>query len=244
MRHINARLRIGMQGDAHEDSRVRAHMEFITGRGNCMMHLVGRLLSAGAEERIMLYARYGYPALLLAGLAGCQHTDAQAPANGPPTVTVAHPLDKQIVDYAKYTGRTAAVDAVQVRARVSGYLQKIHFKDGADVNEGATLFEIDPRPYQAAYDQAEAQVNLQEANLKFQEAVYKRDVWLFGKQALAEQELQQQVEARNTASAQVKAAQAARETARLNLDWTAPSPGSSAASTASSTTSPRLTAGS
>jgi RND family efflux transporter MFP subunit len=164
--------------------------------------------------------RAGWVILLIA-VAGCRDSAAEAPnAAGPPTVTVAYPLERKLVDYAVYTGRAAAVDAVQVRARVSGYLDKIHFKDGSEVKEGAVLYEIDPRPYQAAFDQAEAQVKLQKANLKYQEAVYKRDVWLFGQKALAEQDLEQQLEARNTASAQVKAAQAALETARLNLDWT------------------------
>src|SRR5579859_2518004 len=115
----------------------------------------------------MSHAHRGYWFLLLIVLGGCRHSDEQGPAaNGSLTVSVAYPLDKHIVDYARFTGRTAAVDAVQVRARVSGYLQKINFTDGSDVKQGAVLYEIDPRPYQAAYDQAEAQVNLQEANLK------------------------------------------------------------------------------
>lgn len=171
----------------------------------------------------MLHARCGGWLVLpiaLIGCAGCRHSAAQGPAPGPPNITVAYPLDREIVDYADYTGRTAAVDAVQVRARVSGYLDKINFKDGSDVKEGQVLYEVDPRPYKAAYDQAAAQVKLQQANLKYQEAVYKRDIWLYGQKALAEQDLEQQVESRNTATAQVTAAQAALETARLNLDWT------------------------
>ena len=159
--------------------------------------------------------------LVLAPIAGCRHAAAKGDgAAGPLKVTVAYPLNREIVDYADFTGRTAAVDAVQVRARVSGYLDKIHFKDGADVEQGKILYEIDPRPYQAAYNQSKAQVALQRANLKYQQAVYARDVWMYGQQALAKQDLEQQLEARNTAQAQVTAAEAALESVKLNLDWT------------------------
>ncbi len=167
----------------------------------------------------MWHARRAGWVIVLIATTGCRHP-APAPTAGPPTVTVAYPLDRKLVDYADYTGRAAAVDAVQVRTRVSGYLDKIHFKDGADVRAGAVLYKIDPRPYQAAYDQAKAQVKLQQANFRYQQAVYKRNVWLIGQKALAEQDLEQQLEARNTASAQVTAAEAALETAKLNLDWT------------------------
>ena len=90
------------------------------------------------------------------------------PATPPPIVTVAEPIQREVTDYQEYTGQTASVDSVQVRARVSGYLDKIHFKDGADIKEGEVLYEIDPRPYKAALDQAEAQIKLQEAQAKYQ----------------------------------------------------------------------------
>jgi len=92
------------------------------------------------------------------GLAGCSPTPGEAPGKQPPTVTVSYPLQREVTDYQDYTGRTAAVDSVQVQARVTGYLEKIYFTEGAEVTEETVLYEIDPRPYKAAYDAARAQV--------------------------------------------------------------------------------------
>jgi RND family efflux transporter MFP subunit len=155
-----------------------------------------------------------------AGLAGCARQPAAGPGGGPPTVTVSYPLRRDVTDYAEYTGRTAAVDSLQVRARVSGYLDKINFTEGAEVKERDVLYQIDPRPYRAALDQAEAQVHLQEATLRYQEAVYRRNVSLFSRNAVAQEEVQQSLEQRNTAQASVNAAKANAEQARLNLNFT------------------------
>src|SRR4051794_25613612 len=92
------------------------------------------------------------------GAAGCARHAPPPQAPAAPTVTVSHPLRRQVTDYEEYTGRTAAVDMVQVRARVSGYLQRVNFKEGAEVRKGDVLYEIDPRQYQSALKQAEAQV--------------------------------------------------------------------------------------
>jgi multidrug efflux pump subunit AcrA (membrane-fusion protein) len=98
------------------------------------------------------------------------------PQAEPPTVTVSYPVHRQVTDYAEFPGQTAAVDAVDVRARVSGYLEKVNFQDGSDVNKGDVLYEIDPQIYQDALQQAKAQVSLAEAQLKYNEAVYQRNV--------------------------------------------------------------------
>src|SRR5580700_10926993 len=92
------------------------------------------------------------------GLLGCTGTSGEAPQKGTPTVTVSNPLKREVTDYQDYTGRTAAVDSVQVQARVTGYLTKIYFKEGEEVKEGTVLYEIDPAPYKAAFDAAKAQV--------------------------------------------------------------------------------------
>jgi RND family efflux transporter MFP subunit len=154
------------------------------------------------------------------GLAGCAHTPGEAPAGGPPTVTVSHPVRREVIDYEEYTGRTAAVDSLEVRSRVSGYLTKINFQEGAEVEKNTVLYVIDPRPYRAALDQAEAQVRLAQAQLKFQEAVYQRNLSLSRTRAVAEETVQQSLEARDTARAQVNAARAAVEQARLNVEFT------------------------
>lgn len=99
-------------------------------------------------------------------LSGCDEKTAAAPAQSPPTVEVARPLEREVSDYAEYVGRTEAIDSVQVRARVSGYLQNVNFKDGELVKKGQVLFEIDPRLFEAQFGSSRAQVASANATLK------------------------------------------------------------------------------
>src|SRR5438046_1570993 len=85
---------------------------------------------------------------LAAGLTGCKREPQETP--GPTPVTVSYPVERDVTEYTDFTGRTAAVDSVEVRARVWGYLDKVNFKEGAMVQKGDVLFEIDPRIYRAA----------------------------------------------------------------------------------------------
>src|SRR5690348_14613520 len=90
----------------------------------------------------------------LAAVAGCGNAGnpmAQAPPK--PVVSVAKPIEREVTDYEIFTGHTEAVTSVDIRARVSGYLQEVHFKPGEEVEAGQLLFTIDPRPYQAELDQ-------------------------------------------------------------------------------------------
>src|SRR5436309_10707967 len=89
------------------------------------------------------------------GLAGCRRPPAEAPTAAPVSVMVSYPVEREITDYADFTGRTAAVDSVEVRSHVWGYLDKVNFKEGALVKEGDVLFEIEPSTYLAAVAQAE-----------------------------------------------------------------------------------------
>src|SRR3984893_3905655 len=96
--------------------------------------------------------------LLLAvgiGLAGCARAPSEAPPAAPIPVTVSYAVERDVTDYADFTGRTAAVDSVEIRARVWGYLDKVNFQEGALVKKGDVLFEIDPLTYRAALSQAE-----------------------------------------------------------------------------------------
>src|SRR6476469_7763763 len=86
--------------------------------------------------------------------AGCNRMPHQGPSAAPPPVTVSYPVERKVTDYADYTARTAAVDSVELRARVSGYLDKVNFKEGALVKKGDVLFEIDPRTYDAEVENA------------------------------------------------------------------------------------------
>lgn len=112
-------------------------------------------------------------------------------ASGPPTpaVTVVKALQKEVTEWDEYTGRLAAVDEVDVRAQVSGYLESVHFKDGQIVKKGDLLFVIDPRPYQAVLDRAAAQEKQAEAGLALADANLKRTQQLANKNAVASQEL-------------------------------------------------------
>jgi RND family efflux transporter MFP subunit len=166
--------------------------------------------------------RLGLLIVLMSGsLAGCSQSSGPQTGAEPPAVSVAYPLERKVADYEHFTGRTAAPDSVQVRARVSGYLQKINYKEGADVEEGDILYEIDPRPYEAALKQAQAQVTLQQAQLKYNEAVYQRNVRLMKDgQAVDLETVQQSRAQRDTTQASLEAARAAVEQAELNLGWT------------------------
>jgi multidrug efflux pump subunit AcrA (membrane-fusion protein) len=88
------------------------------------------------------------------GLAGCVRAPAAAPVAGPAPVTVSRPVERDVTDYADFSGRPAAVDSVEVRARVWGYLDKVNFKEGALVKKDDVLFEIDPRLYRADFSHA------------------------------------------------------------------------------------------
>src|SRR5262249_25622418 len=106
---------------------------------------------------------------------GCGKNQAPANAPQPPVIPVSHPLQREVTDYVDFTGSTDAVESVGIRARVTGFIVKIAFKEGTEVKKGDPLFEVDPRPYQAQYDQAQAQVALNEASLKLARAIYERD---------------------------------------------------------------------
>jgi RND family efflux transporter MFP subunit len=107
-----------------------------------------------------------------------------------------------------------------VRARVSGYLQKVCFTEGADVKEGDVLFEIDPRPFKAEFDRTDANVHQAEANLKTLTANFSRANSMYTKGAIGQEEYDKIVGDKDAMAAQVKLAIAQRDTAKLNLDWT------------------------
>ena len=153
-------------------------------------------------------------------LTGCSQTPSKATEKITPTVTVSYPIERKITDYAEYTGRTAAVDQVQVRARVSGYLEKINFKEGAEVKQDTVLYEVDPRPYEAALEQVKAQEKQQQAQLVFQNSLYERDVKLYEKNAEALQQLEQDKATRDVTAAALASARANLKTATLNFEWT------------------------
>ncbi|TAN59473.1 MAG: efflux RND transporter periplasmic adaptor subunit [Magnetospirillum sp.] len=172
------------------------------------------------------------PALLIGALAllgvaagvvsftGTSSTSAPtAPAGGPP-VTVATPAARGVIDWSEYTGQFTAVDYVEVRARVSGYLTEIHFTDGQQVAKGDLLFVIDPRPYEIAAASARAKLDQAAGTKEFAKRQLNRAGELHRKDFVAESTLDQRTEESRGAGATAEAARAALRDAELNLQFT------------------------
>src|SRR6201996_5913787 len=121
---------------------------------------------------------------LCLGLAGCVRVQSAAPEAAPTPVTVSRPVEREVTDYADFTGRTAAVDSVEVRARVWGYLDRVNFKEGALVTKDDVLFEIDPRVYRADLERAEGTVAQYEARVHRLERDYHRAMNLLARGAV------------------------------------------------------------
>ncbi len=155
-----------------------------------------------------------------AWVAGAVTAQAQAPGGPPPPVTVAKPVVKEVVEYDDFTGRFEATDSVEIRARVSGYLDSVAFQDGAIVKKGDPLVVIDRRPYKAALDQAQASVVSAQARLNFAQADLERAQSLQRTGNIAEQLVDQRRQAFITARAEMDNAEAALRNAQLNYDFT------------------------
>jgi multidrug efflux system membrane fusion protein len=152
-------------------------------------------------------------------LAGCDKPAATA-APPPPPVTVAQPLQKSITEWDEYTGRFQAVETVEVRARVSGFIDSIRFNEGQMVKEGDLLIVIDQRPYQIALEQAKADVERAKAKLEIASLDVQRATPLVRSQALTEREFDTRKSTERDAAGQVGSAEAAARQAQLNLEWT------------------------
>ena len=109
------------------------------------------------------------PLVLATLVAGCGQSQQQGGGPPPPAVTVAKPIKRTVFDYDEYVGRFTAINSVEVRARVSGYLDGLHFKDGQLVKQGDLLFTIDKRPFQNTLDQARANLVQAQSNVAFTE---------------------------------------------------------------------------
>src|SRR6266478_2340635 len=165
---------------------------------------VGRLLSA------------------LTGLISLVACNQAAPPGSPPppTVTVSRPEQKLVENWSEFTVRTAAVNFVNVTPRVSGYIVDIPFKEGDLVHQGDLLFQIDPRPYQDAYDQAVGQLQQAQANQQLQDVTFERQQRLRETGVIAKEDYDTALSNKNQAAAQVVSAQAARNSTQLNLEFT------------------------
>ncbi len=158
---------------------------------------------------------------LVGALAACGQSQSQPQAMPPPPqVTIAKPTSKMIADQDEYVGRFVAVESVEVRARVPGYLEAIHFQDGQMVKAGDLLFTIDRRPFQIALAQAQASLAQAKATLAFAESDLARAQGLAIGTVITQQTFDQRTQAKRIAEATVAAQQAAERQATLDLEFT------------------------
>ena len=155
---------------------------------------------------------------LLLGTMLADGASAQAPQT-PPAVTVAAPLQREVVEYDEFTGQFAAVEQVELRSRVSGYLQSHHFEEGQIVKKGDLLFVIDPRPFEAALASARAQVVQAEARVDLATRQLARAAELRGRDFVAASTFDERQQEQRVATAAVEIAKAAVRTAELDVEF-------------------------
>ena len=163
------------------------------------------------------------PLILLLGIAGCEQPAPPQQDTAPPVVTVAKPVQRNVRDHEDFpNARTEAVDSVEIRSQVSGYIDQVAFKPGAEVKKDDLLYVIDPRPYKAEFDQAKASVARSEAAQRQTQAEYERSKRLqgMGGQAISQEELDRAAALRDGAIAGVASSKASLEKADLNLKFT------------------------
>src|SRR3954447_21114659 len=160
-----------------------------------------------------------FAALFASLLAGCDNKPV-AGAPPPPPVTVSKPIQKSITEWDEYTGRFVPVATVEVRARVSGFIDSIHFRDGQIVKKDDLLFVIDQRPYQIAVEQAKADLERAKAKYEIAALDVQRATPLVNNQTLTQREFDTRRATGRDASGQAGSAEAALKQAQLNLEWT------------------------
>ncbi len=172
--------------------------------------------------------------VLLLTMTGCQKSDAQAAdnkaaANGakpgaaappPPIVKVSLPIVKELSESREYTGHLEPVEAVEVRARIRGVLEKIHFEEGAEVEKGALLYEIDPSEYQAVVEEKASEIGRLEHQEKLAESEAQRSTELFEKTATSREAWESKQTALQVAKSELKKANASLRQAEINLGYT------------------------
>src|SRR5271165_3384186 len=160
--------------------------------------------------------------LLLSGtLLGCSQKQAQAPsAPPPPAVSIANPLEKEVVEWDEYTGRFEATDTVEVRARISGVLDAVKFKDGDIVKKGDLLFVIDPRPFQRILDKDRATLQGAKVQLEFAGKDLERARPLVANATISAQVFDQRTQAVRSAEANVLSAEASVRSSELDVEFT------------------------
>lgn len=183
-----------------------------------MLALIHRLSTPGrsmqrTRNSLML-------AVTLMAVTGCGNHDDAASKQGPlPTVKIAQPMSQEVTEWDEYTGRIEATNSVDVRARVSGYLEKVNFKAGDRVRKGDLLFQIDPKPFTAQLNYAEAELERAKSRHELAKNDLERSERLFRAKAISEEEHDARSKGLREAVAAVQSAEANVYTARLNLEY-------------------------
>ena len=153
---------------------------------------------------------------------GCDRSGIQDVPSGPPTVTVMNPIAREVTEYADFVGRTEAVDSVDIKARVTGFLKKTPFTEGAEVKAGSVLCKIDPRTYQAQLDASAGELAVNESKYKLAKAENERAKALYkeNSKAISLKSLDQHQAEEDAASAAVVASKSAMEVYELNVEFT------------------------
>ncbi len=172
-----------------------------------------------ARGRRWADALFLLPVALLVSACGNSETQAPPPPP-PPQVSVASVIERQVADSDEFSGRLEAVESVQVRSRVTGYIEKISFQQGKDVKKGEAMFVIDPGPYRAELSRAEAELARALAQSELDKSQLARAEKLLQARMIAQQEYDDRVSNRHQSEASARAAKAAVDLARLNLDYT------------------------
>ena len=151
--------------------------------------------------------------------AGCKPKSHVAPQQ-PPTVSVIQPVAREVVEWDEYIGRLESPETVEIKARVSGYLDKVHFKEGKEVKKGDLVFTIDPRPYQAEFDHADAEYQRAMSQAELAKNDSERAKRLIATKAISEEDYDTKAKTYAAALAAVRSAKAATDATKLNLEFT------------------------
>jgi len=175
----------------------------------------------GEKQPSARFLMAGAAVMILAAVSGCSdRAESKASAPVPPDVTVAEVVCKQLGDTDEFTGRLEAVHVVEVRPRVSGFLQKVNFREGAIVQQGDLLFEIDPRPFQAEVDRLKGDLAQAKAELSRAQNDFQRAERLHNNDGMSTEEYDRRAAARNSSDARIASIEGALRGAQLNLEFT------------------------
>ena len=173
-----------------------------------------------ARDRIVTGSVLSLALAALLAIGGCTSDATNAPVAQAPQVSVASALEREVTEWDEFTGRLEAVESVEVRPRVTGYIESVNFAEGSVVKKGDLLFVIDPRPYRAELAKAEAELARAVARAELTESDVERSKKLLAIKAVSQEEYDQRINASREASANVAAARAAVDAAKLDLEFT------------------------